>query len=69
MASVTVLANTCIEADGYATAIMSMGYEKGLEMSEKLNLPVIFFLHNNGNFDLKTSSAAKELIGIENETN
>ena len=69
LASVTVLATTCIEADGYATAIMSMGYEKGLEMSEKLNLPVIFFLHNNGNFDLKTSSAAKELIGIENETN
>lgn len=69
LASVTVIANTCIEADAYATAIMAMGYEKGIKMSEKLNLSVIFFLHNDGNFDIKTSSAAKELIGIENETN
>ena len=70
LASVTVLANTCMEADAYATAIMSMGYEKGLEMSKKLNLPVIFFLHNNNDgFDIKSSAAAKELIGIENETN
>ena len=33
--SVSVISNTCIEADAYATALMVMSYENGLELIEK----------------------------------
>lgn len=33
--SVSVISNTCIEADAYATALMVMSYENGLELVEK----------------------------------
>jgi thiamine biosynthesis lipoprotein len=36
LASVTVLAPTAMEADGFSTAIMVMGSEKGLELAEHL---------------------------------
>lgn len=35
IASVTILANTAIRADAYATAVMAVGFEKGREMVER----------------------------------
>lgn len=70
LASVTVFAPTCMQADAYATAIMSLGSDKGLKLAEKLKLPVILFIHaGEGGFTTQASSRAKELIGFDNETN
>ncbi len=70
LASVTVFAPNCMEADAYATAIMSMGYTLGISFAEKLQLPVILYLHNQDNsFIMKTSTAAQKLIGAVDETN
>ncbi len=69
LASATVFAPDCMEADAYATAIMALGAEEGIRLAEKLKLPVILFLHRgNGKFAMRVSSAARELIGLQNET-
>jgi len=40
LVSVTVITEHCIEADGYATAMLVMGTEKSLALAEKLNMAV-----------------------------
>ena len=66
LASVTVFAPTCMEADAYATAIMAMGKQKGLELANKIKLPIILFTHNpKGGFDMESSKQAQQLIGLE----
>ncbi len=54
LASVTVLAKTCAEADAYATAIMVMGPEKALEFSETQNIQSYLLV--------KTDQGFKELM-------
>lgn len=44
MASLTVLAPTCMEADAYATALMVLGESQGLALARELGLKVIFVL-------------------------
>lgn len=44
MLSATVIAKTCMEADAYATACMSMGSSKAKSMAEKEGLAVMFVL-------------------------
>jgi FAD:protein FMN transferase len=46
--SVTVVHPECMWADGFATALMVMGHENGIEMAEKLNLTVYFIYEENG---------------------
>ena len=41
LASVTVLADLCMMADAWATAIMVMGAQRGFAIAEKLQLPAI----------------------------
>ena len=70
LASVTVFSPSCMLADAYATAIMAMGKDLGVEFAENNNLPVIFFIHSSNNdFGIKYSSAAQELLGVKNEAN
>lgn len=70
LASVTVFAPTCMEADAYATAIMALGQDKGKALANKLKLPVILFTHNQeGGFNMESSEQAKQLIGLENGSN
>lgn len=70
LASVTVFNSSCMEADAYATAIMSMGEKQGREFADKHRLAVIFFIHteNNG-FIVKYSHQAQQMLGVYNETN
>ena len=69
LASVTVFAPSCIDADAYATAIMAMGAKSGLRFANRLNLPAIMFLHTpEGQFAMRVSNRAKELIGADHET-
>ncbi len=41
-ASVTVVAETAMLADAWATALLVLGQEKGLELAERLNLATLF---------------------------
>lgn len=50
--SASVLAENCTLADGYATAFMALGYEKSLEMLEKLNNVDVYFIYAEENGDL-----------------
>ena len=64
LASVTVLATRCIEADAYATALMSMGEKQAFQMAEKLNLAVIFIIRDpQGGFISRYSTALKTSEG------
>lgn len=47
--SVSVLANTCAEADAYATAFMVLGKDKSIQIIDSLHLPVsAFFISSEG---------------------
>jgi thiamine biosynthesis lipoprotein len=44
LASVTVLAETCLEADAWATALLVMGMQRGLPVAEARQMDVIFVM-------------------------
>jgi len=47
LVSVSVIHNSCMYADGYATAIGVMGPEKGLKFAKKMKLPVYLISRKN----------------------
>jgi len=44
VASVTVLARTCMQADAWATALLVAGADEGLAMAQRMGLDVLFLL-------------------------
>jgi thiamine biosynthesis lipoprotein len=50
LASVTVLAPTCVEADGWATALMALGPEEGLRLAEEQGLAAYFLVRTDEGF-------------------
>jgi FAD:protein FMN transferase len=44
VASVTVLARTCMHADAWATALLVAGPDEGLAMAQRMGLDVLFLL-------------------------
>lgn len=56
VASVTVIHDTSMLADAYATALSVMGPERGLELAEVLSLPVYFILYNEDELGVEYSS-------------
>ncbi len=50
LASVSVIAKTCMMADGYATALDVLGPISGLLYADTLKLPVFMIVHKNGKF-------------------
>lgn len=54
--SVTVLAEQCMQADAWATALVVLGHERGLEIAEKMGLPVLFLVNQNGSIQEYASS-------------
>jgi len=65
-ASVSVIAPECAVADAYATALLVMGPERGLEWARDWNVPVLFLVYNDegGVDELATAEMARHL-GIE----
>ncbi|WP_157980363.1 FAD:protein FMN transferase [Pseudidiomarina taiwanensis] len=57
LASVTVIADTCIDADAYATALTVMGTEKALAFAEEKQLAVLLIAYEDGAFVEYVSSA------------
>ncbi len=44
VASVTVLAGTCMQADAWATALLVAGADKGLAMAQRMRMDVLYLL-------------------------
>ncbi|MFW7377305.1 MAG: FAD:protein FMN transferase [Oligoflexus sp.] len=50
VASVTVAAESCAEADGLATALMVLGLEKGTKVADEYGIPVLWIVRENEEF-------------------
>ncbi|TLM78617.1 FAD:protein FMN transferase [Microbulbifer harenosus] len=57
LASVTVIADTCAEADGFATALNVMGAEAALTLAEEQQLAVFLLVKTDTGFEERASSA------------
>ncbi|WP_078084303.1 FAD:protein FMN transferase [Microbulbifer mangrovi] len=57
LASVTVIADTCAEADGYATALNVIGAEEALKLAEQQQLAVFLLVKTDSGFEERSSSA------------
>ncbi|WP_233520567.1 FAD:protein FMN transferase [Flocculibacter collagenilyticus] len=62
LVSVTVLHPSCMIADGLATAINVMGPEKGLQLAEQENIPILMVLKTADGFEERTSNAFKPYL-------
>lgn len=65
--SVSVLAENCALADGYATAFMAMGYERSREMLEELENVDVYFMYADKDEEVKVfaSEGFKETLRTE----
>ncbi len=64
LVSATVFNPSCMKADAYATALMSMGEEKGMKFADKNGIAAILFIKNkNGNITVLFSKQAKIFLG------
>ncbi|WP_228710694.1 FAD:protein FMN transferase [Saccharobesus litoralis] len=62
LASVTVIHDSTMMADGYATALNVMGPQKALEFAERQNLAVYLVVKSAEGFDVKYSSGFSSYI-------
>ncbi len=62
--SASVLAENCTLADGYATAFMSLGFERSLEMLERLEDVDVYLIYADENAEIKifTSPGFEEAL-------
>lgn len=63
LASVSVIAETCMEADALATGLMVMGPETGYNYAEERGIPVLMMIHAEDGFTEKATSAWKTRFG------
>ena len=68
LASATVLHDECAVADGYATAMMALGPERGMEMAERLGLAVFLIIHDVKNGFVDEASNAFEAYLVSTGT-
>jgi thiamine biosynthesis lipoprotein len=69
LASVTIIAESCMEADGIATAVMVMGKEKGFTWVESIpEVEALLIVRNkdNGYSEFQTSGFGKYLVSEQN---
>ncbi|MFS1526090.1 FAD:protein FMN transferase [Microbulbifer sp. 2304DJ12-6] len=57
LASVTVVADTCAEADGLATALNVLGAQAGMALAERENLAVFMLVKTDRGFEERYSTA------------
>ncbi len=60
LVSVTVLADTSMRADAWATAFQVLGPERGMTIAERLGLPVLFIIERNGQFEERVCCAFQQ---------
>jgi|MEHZ01.4.fsa_nt_MEHZ011250982.1_60 thiamine biosynthesis lipoprotein len=57
LASVTVIHDSTLWADGWATTLLALGPEKGLQLAEQQNLAAYLVLRTDTGFEVLTSSS------------
>ncbi len=62
LASVTVIAETCLEADGIATALDVMGEKEGFEFAQQNNLCAYFIHRKDDQFIVNYTESFKDLL-------
>ena len=60
VASVSVVADDCAQADAWATALMALGEKRGPEVAESLQLKALFILRTPGGFEERISPALRD---------
>lgn len=65
VASVSVAARSCAEADAWATAMMVLGYEDGAALGEELGLPLLWILREDGRFIERSNAAFARFVTPE----
>jgi thiamine biosynthesis lipoprotein len=63
LASVTVIHESCMEADAWATALTVLGPEDGMALAEELGLAAYFIIRSDEGFVEQSSSAFGNLLG------
>ncbi len=61
LASISVVAPTCVDADGWATALMVLGPEAGLARAEAEGIAAYFLVRTEDNFESHATSAFEAL--------
>lgn len=61
LASVSVVADTCAEADALATALNVLGPERGLALAEREGLPALFLVGDPTDLDARATDAWLQL--------
>ncbi len=61
LASVSVLHESAMMADGYATALNVLGPDEGMALAEKLDLAVYFIVRSGDAFETRSSARFSEL--------
>ena len=62
LASVTVLAESAMQADGLATALMVMGPDKGQQLAEREGIAALFIIRHADGFKERHTSALKNYL-------
>ncbi|AWX16103.1 thiamine biosynthesis protein ApbE [Mergibacter septicus] len=62
LASISVIAPSCMTADGYATGLYVLGADKALEIAEQQNLAIYLIIMTDKGFEVKMSSAFKKIL-------
>src|SRR5947199_9258996 len=57
LASVTVAADSCLEADGWDTPLMVLGPERGSACAEKNGMAAMFISHEDAGHEVRLASA------------
>lgn len=57
LASVTVLADHCADADAWATALMVLGEEEGMRIANQYSIPAYMLIRDGENFRVISSAA------------
>jgi len=69
LASVTVVADSCMLADGLATAIDVMGPEAGYNFALKKELPVFLIVRGKSGFSEKVTPAFEKILQLNQDEN
>lgn len=63
LASVTVVADTCMEADGWDTPLLVLSEERGIECAEKYGIAALFIARGEGGEAVRETDAWQVRIG------
>jgi thiamine biosynthesis lipoprotein len=66
LASVTVAADTCLEADGWDTALLVMGQDRGFDYAEKNGIAALFIVRGETDQAARTTVAWKKRFETTN---